>query len=197
MPVETKEITDWSWVNYQRELALSRGTCANGWREYSPSHQSCRGYHAAFPFLQELELVSGPGSHLEFYTGAFQAISGPDKPILVCGLATPLMAIVAHQACPESPMTILDICPTPLLACKEALPKTAGYTLIQQDARNLDLGGSRVSAVVTDAFLTRFDDSERKIVLKRMENVLAPGGALVTTWKIGDGKGSPDALHYW
>jgi len=96
------------------------------------------------------------------------------------------------EGLPDPEIDVLDICPTPLLACRWYAKNIAKYPISthEVDIRNesmvrrlLDDRGS-YHVIATDAFLTRFDHLEAKQVLENWWKLLAPGGQVITTVRL-------------
>jgi len=201
----------WRWHTVAQKYALGKKTCEKGWKGFGSSPDtSCAGYHAYFALLAGLDAVSSPDAHKAWYEDRLFATTldkGRDyKPIVVVsGLATPAMAEIARRgSSEETELRIFDICPTPLLVSMEVLSLNPTDIIFQADARNLEqlqqAGNIKLgscSAVVTDAFLTRFPPDQRATVIENWAKLLRPrDGAVITTWRIGNGKKEKPAKNY-
>jgi len=62
------------WYDVAAELVLNNHTCEQGWRDFTPSSaKGCGDYHAVFPLLDLMGMVSSPWAHSQFYEGALWA----------------------------------------------------------------------------------------------------------------------------
>lgn len=123
-------------------------------------------------------------------TLALRLLEKRTTPILASILAAPSMAeIVLNAAAPETKIDVLDICATPLLTCQRVFQpeQIARMKFTQADA--LTFTDGPYDLIVTDAFLTRFNDEQRLQVLKNWARMLKPDGRVLTTWRIGDKQG--------
>lgn len=141
----------------------------------------CDWYHGAWPHLRRLELVSSPDWHAAFYAGALARRLGPGDPVLVSGAADERMLAVVLAAAEPEDVTVLDRCDTPLAACRALAP---AVRTVRADVLEHDRPGA-YAAILSDAFLPRFAPAERVAVLRAWRRLLRPGGAAVTTARIG------------
>lgn len=192
---EVERIVQWSKL--ARHPRYNR--CDEGWSGFGIN---CFGYHGYFAFLDATGSVSSPRAHEEWYISSLQTATGDQegniKPaILISGLATPAMADITVRGVERgTAIDIIDICKTPLLVTQTSLPELKRkHDLRINKLDVLDLAGllklaeSRglYSAVVTDAFLTRFPNDEKHLVLENLSRILRSGfGSLITTWRIKD-----------
>lgn len=214
MPEEAKPLTPdkvivrekmLNWYKVTQELVWGRHTCEKGWQDFAPSTAAdCADYHAIFPLLDLLGLSSTPRCHEDFYGSAIwrTAISRlPEERILISGLATPSMADIVLQHVDVEPLSalkytpqvkidVLDICATPLLVCQRVFKpaELAKMRFLQKDALNFSEGD--YDLIITDAFLTRFNEKDRLKVLRNWAKMLKPDGQAVTTWRIGEKQGA-------
>lgn len=176
------------WYKVATKLVFDKHTCERGWQDFTPSSaEGCADYHAVFPLLDLMGMVSSPRAHQEFYESLLRSYEPGDRRVLVSGLATPSMAeIVLNAAAPETKIDVLDICATPLLTCQRVFQpeQIARMKFTQADA--LTFTDGPYDLIVTDAFLTRFNDEQRLQVLKNWARMLKPDGRVLTTWRIGD-----------
>ena len=197
------------WYEETKRLVFGEHTCERGWGDFDPSLTEGGGpYHAAFPLLDLFGVVSTPRAHEEFYRNAVDSATmrlDPETRILVSGLASPSMAdIVLEEAKFMKPfpglkhelegrIDVLDVCATPLLTCQRVFKpeQLAVMAFIQDDAREYASGGP-YDLIVTDAFLTRFNDKDKAVVLKNWVKMLADDGEIATTWRIGRKDDEPD-----
>lgn len=196
--------------NVQRQC-VAKGSCREGWQDFTKG--GCAHYHSIFGFLQTLGLVSSPEDHEQFYRDAIETQIDVEKrgdeervkKILILGTATPLMPwLVATSIKSGRPfeLVVFDICTSPLKATEEVmpayLPKSAKLKTVKGDARSLMdyFPENDFDLVITDAFLSRFNESERKKVVMGVKQILRPGGLFATTWKCGSGNSSNQVAHY-
>lgn len=162
---------------------------------------SCEWYHAAWQYLRILGLVSTPDWHTDFYAKAFgEAFGAGVRDILISGTAD--YAIVHHlaKAIPKHLLqsviiTVIDICETSLRACTfydRWYESKFGVRLNLRHARRdaLDTGfhDKTFDLVTSDAFLTRFEETEQKRVVSEWYRILKPGGRVITTTRLSRGK---------
>ncbi|MBR7832869.1 hypothetical protein KDL01_06325 [Actinospica durhamensis] len=129
--------------------------------------------------------------------------SGERPRILITGTADySMLAFVIeawqrsrHEATdrrPDPRIDVLDICPTPLLACRWYANHVVPFQIGTHEAdirkestvKTLCSEVDGYHLIVTDAFLTRFDDIDASVVLNRWADLLAPGGHVVTTVRL-------------
>jgi len=165
---------------------------------YLTAHESsCEWYHSSWQYLRILGLVSTPDWHTDFYSKAFgEAFDSEVRDVLISGTAD--YAIVHHlaRAIPKHLLqsvviSVLDICPTPLQICRwydswyESEFKTRlNLRYNQRDALDTGYHDSAFDMITTDAFLTRFEDRERKLLVREWYRILKPGGRVVTTARL-------------
>lgn len=201
----------WRWYTVAQRYALNEKTCEQGWKGFgSSTEKSCAGYHAYFALFDALRVVSSPYAHQKWYENSLRTATidrkKSNKPIVVVsGLATPAMVEIARNGSnPETELRVFDICPTPLLVSKETLNLGLNDRIFRADAKNLKqllsagaIEDKSCSAIVTDAFLTRFTEEERIAVIYNYSQLLLPRkGAIITTWRIGNGKKTGRPEHY-
>lgn len=185
------------WYNVAAELVLNKHTCDQGWKDFVPSVAAgCGDYHAVFPLLDLMGMASSPRAHEEFYKNTLWTTShdrSGGAGILISGLATPSMAdIVLNATDREVKIDVLDVCATPLLTCQKIFKpeQVERMKFMQKDALGFEGDGVQYDAIVTDAFLTRFNDEQRLQVIKNWAKMLKPDdGRVITTWRIGKKQG--------
>jgi len=160
--------------------SLSPASCSHG----PVDAVSCAWYHGIWPFLREVDMVSSPTWHHDFYRTWLPRDAG--GPVLVSGAADFSMVAYAIEAGAEP--VVLDQCRTPLDA-SEWYARRAGARLTTRQADLLrdDLGVADAAVIVSDALLTRFAPADAAIVAKKWFGALAPGGRVVTTVRIHSG----------
>jgi len=154
----------------------------------------CAWYHGAWQYLRLLQLVSTPTWHHEFYLNHLVESLRSDscKHALITGTADYSMfayLVEAARRCESSTtFTVVDLCPTPLFACRW-YAKRAGVdvTVREVDVNEFSLGHrGAFDLLCSDAFLTRFPEDAVLRTLNAWRKLLRPGGSLVTTVRIHD-----------
>ncbi|MCU7722731.1 class I SAM-dependent methyltransferase [Actinoplanes sp. KI2] len=160
--------------------SLSPASCSHG----PVDAVSCAWYHGVWPFLREVDMVSSPTWHHDFYRTWLPR--DPGGRVLVSGTADFSMVAYAIEAGGE--VIVLDQCRTPLDA-SEWYARRAGVPLTarQGDLLRDDLPVTDATVIVSDALLTRFAPADAAIVAKKWFAALAPGGRVVTTVRIHSG----------
>lgn len=161
---------------------------------------TCDWYHQSWQYLRMLGLVSTPGWHSNFYRRCFdQAFESEVREVLVSGTAD--FAIVDHLARCVPPellncvvFTVLDICWTPISSCKwydrwykENTGKNLNLRVAQRDALDSRFENDVFDMITTDAFLTRFPETQRNRLVSEWHRILKPGGRIVTTARLSGG----------
>jgi hypothetical protein len=151
----------------------------------------CDWYHGTWQFLRLMDLVSTPVWHHQFYAGSLEkAVAQGARHILITGTADySVFAYVleAVRTLPDSTVTVVDLCQTPLFACQ--------WYAKQCDFDRLNLVSDDVLSffakrqdpfdiIITDAFLTRFPKSSASAVAEGWRSVLKPGGRVITTVRV-------------
>lgn len=150
----------------------------------------CSWYHGNWMLLRRLGLVSNPLWHERFYRDSLAVYADSTSTrLLVLGTADFSMALLCER-CGVEQIAITDMCKTPLNIC-EFVSRELGFhwSTIQCDIRSGLQEGYDV--IVSDAFLTRFDYSEKEIVMRRISQALNPGGVYITTARKGWNGGLP------
>lgn len=179
------------WDGSAKKHALGNHACRNGWGGFSRSlGGDCEVYHAGFNLWILLGLVSSPGLHREHYEGAIRMAtnSGEEHRILISAAATPeLPEMVLNASGKNTRAIFLDICPTPLLACKDVFScdQLARLELVQADILQYDAPDNSLDGIMTDAFLSRFKPGDQLKVLKKWARMLKPNGVVATTLRYG------------
>lgn len=165
---------------------LSGAVCSGSYL----SPDDCSWYHGVWQYLRIFDLVSTPTWHPNLYLPELKALAQEvvNASVLISGtadystLAHVLHAFdYAHKPCR---ITVLDICQSPLILCQwYARRQKHRIDTVQADifAYNAD---DTFDAIVTDAFLTRFNVEERARVIEKWAHLLRAGGRVVTTVRI-------------
>jgi hypothetical protein len=171
---------------------------------------ACEWYHGSWQYLRLLNMVSCPQWHHDFYVQELRRSidkmsvgrsphdggSGAPLRILISGAADYSMFAYVVRAMQDSGVAqdaakvhVLDLCPTPLLACRW-YSRHAGVRIITHELDICDRYAvdrkltEHFDVITTDAFLTRFSPEDCKTVLKRWNQLLVPGGRVVTTVRL-------------
>jgi len=151
---------------------------------------NCSWYHKAWQYLRILDLVSTPTWHPRFYLESLKKILMKDENInvLISGAADYSMLAYVIHACSQvgaiCNIVLLDLCETPLqiskwYAAEVDFPiSTEKIDILSYDRLNF------FDCVVTDAFLTRFNQQDKKNVLEKWRDLLKYNGIVITTLRL-------------
>jgi hypothetical protein len=148
----------------------------------------CGWYHGTWQYLRLLNLVSTPTWHSEFYLERIAAATqGRESPrILITGTADYSMLAYVSAATPADAATdLLDMCATPLFACRwfaKRVERPVG--IYEEDLFETSAQAGAYDLICCDAFLTRFGPQETRKVVEAWAGLLRIGGSLVTTVRI-------------
>ena len=155
---------------------------------------SCYWYHSVWQYLRLMNMVSTPSWHHDFYLKQLSnAIERFDQPrVLISGAADySSLSYVIHvmkSLNKEGSYSVLDLCQTPLFACKwYAKREQVELDTICASIFELNKYDS-FDLICTDAFLTRFSQADMKRVVSIWYKALSSGGSVVTTVRIHDEK---------
>ena len=161
------------------------------------NRENCSWYHTSWQYLRLLDLVSTPFWHNDFYIKHIQqemTVRNANR-ILISGAADFGMLQHVYKASKEitikPDITILDLCRTPLDICRWFLDRyMSDYSInfVQKDAKNTDFKDGTFDIIVTDAFLTRFKESDRKEFVDEWARILKRSGVIITTIRLNNGK---------
>lgn len=156
--------------------------------------ESCFWYHSVWQYLRLCNMVSTPTWHNDFYLNKLNdSYNGLENiRVLISGCAdysTLSYAIfVAKEKNLKVEYDVLDLCETPLFACrwygKETNSKVNTFKKSIFDLDEVE----KYNLITTDAFLTRFTKSETLDILNRWNKALKKSGHVVTTVRIHDEK---------
>jgi len=160
------------------------------------NREDCLWYHGSWQFLRIIDMVSTPDWHSKFYetTISKAATSMSQKRILICGTAdygmlAHVVKALGEESLDDFELVILDSCLTPLRACEWYAERfNLNIRTFQGDARDMAFREDRFGMIVTDAFLTRFTQPNRKQIVKEWNRVLSKGGIVVTTVRLNSEK---------
>lgn len=150
---------------------------------------TCAWYHGIWQYLRIFDMVSTPTWHKGFYSKNLEFIKGrKNSPsVLVSGTAD--YSTLAHvlwygwDRKTSLDVVVIDLCETPLLLCRwYAQRQGIAIETIVQDI--LTYQAKRFDLIVTDAFLTRFNNEIRKQVVAKWFELLKPGGRVITTIRL-------------
>lgn len=160
--------------------------------EEAHEHEGCGWYHGTWQYLRLLDMVAVPPWY-GFYRRALSAVlrKKPQARVLISAcadwgmLATLHEAVEAANARPK--IVIYDICRTPLLACQWYAERHG--LEIECVCDNIltspSLAPNSFDLIVTDEFLTVLKAEYKPQILARWNELLAPGGTVVTTAMLG------------
>ncbi len=151
----------------------------------------CDWYHGTWQFLRLMDLVSTPVWHHQFYTSSLEkAVAQGARRVLITGTADYSVFAYVLEAVgklPDSTVTIVDLCQTPLFACQWYAKRSdfGRLTLVPDDVLNFFTKRQEpFDLIITDAFLTRFPRSSASAVAEGWHSVLKPGGRVITTIRV-------------
>lgn len=175
---------------------LSIEVFETGQKSCEESFIDCASYHYIRPILRRINAVTSPYSHYNFYkTAVGEATQGLDNvDITISGSAdyswllddSPLLEGLASSGS-EAHINVVDSCHTPVNFSLRAAEYISGCT-VKGSTQNIlkflsDKSGSDL--IITDAFLTQFEDpNDRMAVLREWKNCLRIGGFAITTAQI-------------
>lgn len=185
---------------WESSVALARASCSGPFS----GAESCDWYHASWPVLRLLDMVSTPYWHRSFYEFALAdavRVTGPAPDVCVLGAADFSMAELTAGALARvgasGRITVLDRCPS-ALRLNQDWAEHAGHGLQTRrfDVMTDDIVERSQDLVLTDALMTRFDTAGRDAVLALIARMLRPGGRFITTvrdhgWNLGDAALTP------
>lgn len=178
------------WAKLQRETAVGqKSPClsATRWSSFSAVDTGCQTYHAFFPIAEELNMVSSPIHHPELYLDRLREKVTSDSPFIwIPAFATPRTYDLVIFAKPDARIVATDLCASPVLSLGLLYPEAVTKKRLIADKLNIfdaigKMPANFFEAIVTDAFLTRFQNDEKLKVLQIFLQALKPGGSLFTT----------------
>jgi len=153
---------------------------------------SCAWYHGSWQYLRILNLVSTPFWHNDFYKLNIKReinTKNVDK-ILISGTADYAMLQHVHEALKDHnniEIYILDICRTPLEICRwyrDIYMKNFTVIFLDKDIFKTDFKDEIFDIIVTDAFLTRFHEEDRKKIIGEWWRILKHNGVVITSIRL-------------
>jgi len=175
---------------------LSSAVCSGSYM----AEEDCSWYHGVWQYLRVFDLVSTPTWHPELYLPKLRILAKnkPNAKILISGTAD--YSTLAHvlwafdsenQNCD---VTVVDLCQTPLIMCQWYARKT-NHKINTCQSDILQFGEKDFyDAIVTDAFLTRFNNKERSQIIAHWSELLPSGGRIITTIRIHGSNSSEKVL---
>lgn len=181
------------WLRDSMTTALSGDSSCRqlgfeSFNEGGGEFEGCSSYHAFYPLACEI-FPQGPMQHFDWWVKKMRsAVENIDhKPtVWVPATATPVMVEITQEALgKEVDFVVSDLCGTPLRVIEKAFGNTVHTYRSDIFQPNLDLwkgflhGG--IDIIVTDAFITRFDQGSLVSIMRTFKNALRKGGHLLTT----------------
>jgi ubiquinone/menaquinone biosynthesis C-methylase UbiE len=158
---------------------------------------NCSWYHNSWQYLRLLDLVSSPFWHADFYYAQLSMFSDEartcpgnrTKKILISGTAD---YAILEMLCDSLKgdvrveIDIVDKCDTPLEICKWYSSKNKSSHILnvntsRQDIQNTNFQPDYFDLIITDAFLTRFENKGKQNVVNEWFRILKPMGKIITT----------------
>ena len=174
----------------QRQMAMGGNSpCLSTikWSSFSAEGTGCQIYHAFFTIAELINMVSSPIQHPELYLDKLRKNVTSDSPFIwIPAFATPRTYDLVHFAKPNAKVLATDLCASPVLSLGLLYPEeVAKKSLYSQKLNVFDaigqLPANFFDAIVTDAFITRFEGNDKLRVLAIFFQALKPGGSLFTT----------------
>lgn len=153
---------------------------------------SCQWYHSIWQYLRLLDMVSTPSWHHDFYCRKLLSNIGygGQAKVLISGTADySMLAYVYHTAKGKSiraDVSVLDLCDTPIFACKWYANKLGKTIVPIKESIFLYQSHVAYDMICADAFLTRFTGMQLQSVLNKWHDLLRDDGIIVTTVRIHD-----------
>jgi len=170
--------------------------------------EECEWYHGNWNLLRRLGMVSNPFWHEGFYADGVRASINENNGgsrILISGAADEAMLSCVLNALGSINIEVymIDLCRTPLEVAR-AYAHSLGrdVKILRCDARKMPFEDGCFSLIVTDAFLTRFDPRDKRMIVDEWRRVLKENGKVFTTVRVesncnGGVKSSlPDMIRY-
>jgi len=195
------DLTDVMLESAQMLHTLARMSCTGS--QYIDA-RDCLWYHGPWQYLRLFDMVSSPSWHAEFYADELRKqFSAGARRVLISGAAdyTTLAFVldaaraVFGAALPKAlGIHVLDMCQTPLLACKWYAGRLGLRDRVHLHHADITDGffatytgnaeNSRFDLIVADAFLTRFDAVTARRVAHAWGGLLTPDGIVLTTVRL-------------
>jgi len=183
------QIEEWSRTEC---CAKPKGGMEEWAKENRLEPDTCGWYHGTWQYLRLLDMVAVPHWHREFYNRVLGGIlkQKPRANVLISAAADWGMLASLHEAIeiadakPE--IVLYDICKTPLKAAhwyadRHKLPlKTKCGNIITEN-----IPEAPFDLIVTDEFLSVLKAEYKPLITKRWNELLKPGGSVVTVAMMG------------
>jgi ubiquinone/menaquinone biosynthesis C-methylase UbiE len=148
---------------------------------------NCEWYHANWKRLKKLNMVSNPLWHKEFYKENLRKFTKESSTVMISGAADDGMLDLIYETNSKNNIVMIDLCMTPLMICKKYASKNRlDVELVRCDARYIPIRDRSISLITTDAFLTRFDENDKRNVVSEWKRILRNKGYVVTTARVED-----------
>jgi hypothetical protein len=176
-------------------LAWSRELC----RRVNPSGRTCAAYHGIWQYLRLLGIINPPWEDVPFFREAFGAAARRgQRRVLVAGCADYAMPAVVQWSFAlegaQPDLTVLDYCETPL-RLNEWYAERHGGALRTVACDLLDYRPERPFDIVcTHSLFGLFSPTARHALIARWQELLVPGGIVVTVNRIAPG--APDLERF-
>ena len=175
---------------------LSIEVFETGQQSCEESFIDCRSYHYIRPILRRINAVTSPYSHYDFYRTAVGEATHDlgHVDVIISGSAdyswlleeSPLLDGLA-QSGSKAHIKIVDGCHTPTNFSVRAA-RCASVCVAEGSTQNIPMFLSAKNSsdlIITDAFLTQFEDKNDRIaVLREWKRCLKIGGFVITTAQI-------------
>jgi len=154
--------------------------------------ENCGWYHGTWQYLRLLDMVAVPHWHRDFYNRALGGIlrQKPNANVLISAAADWGMLATLHEAIQitgaNPDIVIYDICKTPLKGC-EWYADRHGLSIKTRCANIITdyIVEAPFDLIVTDEFLSVLKTEYKPLIAKRWNELLKPGGAVVTVAMMG------------
>ena len=175
-----------------------------------PDREDASWYHAGRQYLRLSDSVASAAWHTDFFPKEVRLWLAKNKDkkkirVLITGLADfgmlyHLVSAVGPRNLDRTHFNVIDLSSVPLDICRwlkdQLCEKSGGLLNINLSTQVCDLldadvnpEGESYDIVASDAFLTRFKcENQKRRIVQRWSNLLAPDGMILTTVRIGDEK---------
>ncbi len=150
--------------------------------------QSCRGYHAVWPYLRLIDPPRGVDADRGQLLGVLGPLLHPGASVLLAGSADAGLAECVLDAALDRPvdLTVVDLCETPLQHCVQLLGSRAGGRLFtRRGSITGDAVGPPVDLIVAHSVLSFLSAEGLVQAATFINRSLRPSGRLVMTTSIG------------
>jgi hypothetical protein len=150
--------------------------------------ESCRAYHAVWPYLRLIDPPRGVDSDRDRLLGVLSPLLRAGSRVLLAGSADAGLGECVLDAAADRPvdLTVVDLCETPLRHCAALLGNRAGGRLV---TRRASISGQVVAPpadlVVAHSVLSFLATKDLGPAADFINRSLHPGGRLVLTTQIG------------